>query len=53
MIQLILFVWQNIRHWFWRLRKFWRSVYYGITNLLMILGAALILSAIWYHFFIR
>ena len=53
MIQLILLFWQRVKYWFWRFRKFWRSVYYGFTNLLMILGAALILSAVWYYWFLR
>ena len=38
----------------WKLRRCWRSVYYGITNLLMILGGSVILSALWYFmFFLR
>ena len=37
-----------LRRCWWRFRRFWRRIYYGFTNALMILGGAVLLSAVWY-----
>lgn len=33
------------------LRRFWKPVYYAITNFLIVLGAAALLFAVWYFSF--
>lgn len=38
---------------FWKLRRFFRRIRYGIADLLMILGGSVILSAVWYFMFLN
>lgn len=52
-MQLLLYLFSQIRRLFYRLRRFWRSIYYTVTNLLIILGASALLSAFWYFCFFR
>lgn len=42
-----------IRRPFWRFRKFWRRVYYSVTDALMILGGSVLLSVVWYFLFLK
>ena len=34
-----------------KLRRLWRSVYYGVTNFLIMLGGSVALAAVWYFCF--
>lgn len=39
------------RRLYYRNRSFWRRVYYGVTDALMIIGGSAVLFGIWYFLF--
>ena len=47
MADLLLF-YRSFRRFFYRYRRFWRKLYYDVTEVLTILSFALILLGIWY-----
>lgn len=40
------------RRFLYRFRRFWRSLYYAVTNALIIIGCAALLAGIWYISFL-
>ena len=44
----LLLYYRSFRRFFYRYRRFWRKLYYDVTEVLTILSFALILLGIWY-----
>lgn len=44
----LLELFRLVRRFLYRFRRFWRSVYYAVTNALIIIGCAAVLLGIWY-----
>lgn len=44
---------RQLRNPFWKLRRFFRRIRYGIADLLMILGGSVVLSVVWYFLFLK
>lgn len=51
-MDMICRIYWALRRPFYQLRRTWRSFYYGITNLLAIVGCSVLLSFLWYWLFI-
>ncbi|MBQ7001997.1 MAG: hypothetical protein IJN67_13330 [Oscillospiraceae bacterium] len=47
MLQMFSVLWQQLRCWFQQHRSFWSSFLCGISDLLIILFASLIMSMLW------